>query len=697
MNNETHSGSHLNELVRRAEIQQANMVLNAQFRKNMDFFKHRAPEIYERFNDYDPQKLRLLYSEEGYINLVNYNLNNRPVYNDNPQDFCRNYVNQYIKEPTFYRISAKTTEVIDEENDAHVSKMNALIRFVNGKEQLILGQKIQPHTNFMIMLGLGLGFQLEYLLENTDIHHLVIIEPHEDIFYASLHTIEWEALYDYFAQNDHTMTFIVGRSPGDTFDEVRKYLHAIGIHNCTKPFVYDHLSSPEMKDTTKLFFDHLPSMIATLGYFDDEQISLSHSVANYRSGLPILREHALINKKHQILPAVVIGNGPSLDDAKDFLFENQDKMIIISCGTAIGSLKKLGIKPDFHVEMERTRPVIEWLDMGTDPEYRKDITLLALNTVHPEVFDRFDTAGIGMKSNDLGTHFLCQYIGADEYIVNMSLSNPTVANTGMAFASALGFKTIYMVGTDFGFSEGTQHHSSLSAHYDIKEEHEEDLHLYKADAQGNIELPGNFGGKVKATVIYNHARQSVESLLRMNPHIDCFNTSRGLAIAGAKPIRYKDIELKAFKGDKHELAKDIFKKNFYNKGLKKIHSKKEVFAQFSQSREVVEQLKALFAIEPRSRNDAHSLLNRQHVIAKKLAENQSTQYIYSLFKGSFNAFSLVLTKTLYASTNEEECLSLFNEGKQYYIDFLDHALRKIETELLAEDTRSRDLANKKKS
>ena len=47
----------------------------------------------------------------------------------------------------------------------------------------------------------------------------------------------------------------------------------------------------------------------------------------------------------------------------DFLRENQDKIIIISCGTTLKALLKNNITPDIHVEMERTKYLIEYIEV----------------------------------------------------------------------------------------------------------------------------------------------------------------------------------------------------------------------------------------------------------------------------------------------------------------------------------------------
>ncbi|OMH30020.1 6-hydroxymethylpterin diphosphokinase MptE-like protein [Motiliproteus sp. MSK22-1] len=686
----------INQLLRQAERQQKNLELEVRFRKNMSFFQQQDEFIFKKFSNYNPEKLRLLYTEDGYVNLVNVDLNNKPVYSSEPESFCQDYVDKYFNLPTYYTISAKRTEALDVENDAHISKVNRLVDLILQKNDRLKHAPLEAATNFMLMQGVGLGYQITQLLQKTDIRHLCVIEPHEDIFFASLHTTDWQNIYQHFKQPEHSLKLIIGETADQCFNTLRNHINVIGIFSATTPYVFDHLASKEIKESSTRFFEKLPSLIISMGYFDDEQISLSHTISNYRKDTPILRNHALITKKYLDKPAFVIANGPSLDKAKSFLHEHQNKAVIISCGTALGSLKKIGVKPDFHVEMERTRPVVEWIETSTDEADRKDIFLLGLNTVHPEVFELFEHKGMGMKTNDLGTHYLSQFIGKDEYATNLPFSNPTVGNSGMAFASSLGFKDIYLFGMDFGFSEGGKHHSSFSKHYDVQDEHVEGLNLYKHDAEGNIQLEGNFGGQITTTAVYSNARLAVESLLSLNPAINCYNTSHGVFIRGTTPMHVEEIVLQTPPFDKYTFSLKLFEENFHLRGLRKMKGEREIIATFKPAIKTCKELKTLFSQQTKSWNGAISLLNLHHQLIFRMAFNKKTEYQYSLLKGSVGSFNMALAKCLYLGESLEESLALFNKGKVLYCEFLDHAIKKINQQLLQQDSRRRDLATKVK-
>lgn len=686
----------INDILLQAEKQQKRLELEVQFRKNMAFFEKANIKIFRQFENYKPKKLSLIFSDKGYVNLVNIDLGNKPVYSSEPRTFSQEYVDKYAEHPSFFKVTPSKAKALDIENDAHISKMNKLVDTFIDKPSRVQGKELEETIPFMLMYGVGLGYQIDQLLEKCDIRNLCIIEPHVDIFYAALHTVDWQAIYSYFDQPNHSINIILGQTTDSTYNSLRIYLNKIGVFNAINPYIFDHLCSEEMKAATQNFFEKLPSMIIAAGYFDDEQVSLSHTIANYRQKTPPLRNHPLITQKFNEKPAFVIANGPSLDKAKDFLLEHQEQAIIFSCGTALGSLAKMGIKPDFHIEMERTRPVVEWIDTSTSQDFRNDIIMLGLNTVHPDAFALFPTTGMGMKTNDMGSHYLSQYVNKGEFVTNLTLCNPTVGNAGMAFSTSLGFKEIYLFGMDFGFSETGQHHSSYSKHYEVKDEHVESLNLYKHDAKGNVKLPGNFGGQIVATNVYANARIAVETILKMNKEVRCYNTSEGALIRGAEPTRYEAIKLPAHRFNKHDFCKQLYKENFHLKGLSPIKSQKEIRQEFLAAETIIPKLREAFLSPATSWEQALDKLNLHHQTILKVGVNKKTEYIYTLLKGSVSSFNMAFKKSLYCGESKAESLKLFNQGRHFYLEFLDHAMEKIEADLLKKDSRSRDLSKKVK-
>ncbi|RYG08629.1 MAG: DUF115 domain-containing protein, partial [Chitinophagaceae bacterium] len=362
----------IEQLLKQAETQHKIIELNTMFSKNMEFFKEAMPSIYTQFSDYTPHEIKIVITDDGSLDLANVSLQNKLVYGSDPIAFAETTVNNYVKNPLSQTLNPEETQVLNIAKEAHTPNINAIINLAGRKGRGDIRKPLGERTEFIFMLGVGLGYQITELLKHTDIQHLIIAETNLDIFFANLHTFDWSLLNDKF-QGNKTINLILGQTSEMFNHMVTHHVQQIGVYNAARPYIYTHLCSKELTETTVSFLQNIPIIVGALGYFDDEKTGLTHTINNFRNKVPFLRSHGFLLKQFDTKPVFLIGNGPSLDIAKDFIETHKDKAILISCGTALSSLFKLGIKPDFHVELERTFPIKEWIETTTTPEFRKGI------------------------------------------------------------------------------------------------------------------------------------------------------------------------------------------------------------------------------------------------------------------------------------------------------------------------------------
>ena len=82
----------------------------------------------------------------------------------------------------------------------------------------------------------------------------------------------------------------------------------------------------------------------------DEFMMMSHTGMNFENkNISFYGE----SSSSTIKPVVLIGSGPSLDQSLSELQRIQDQCILVAAGSSIGSLLNAGIRPHFHVLLER--------------------------------------------------------------------------------------------------------------------------------------------------------------------------------------------------------------------------------------------------------------------------------------------------------------------------------------------------------
>lgn len=686
----------IEQLLRQAQTQQKIIELNMMFSKNMEFFREALPDIYEQFKNYTPTEIKIIIQNDATLDLANINLDNKLVYDRDPIRFAEETVAGFVENPFAQRLNPDETEVIDVELESHTPNINKIIRDLKEQNTDYKRAPLDDRTEFMFMLGVGFGYQITELLKHTSIQHLIIAETNLDIFFAALHTLDWEELNKKFSGRYQTLNLILGQTPDKFIQMVTHHVQQIGIFNLAKPYVFTHLSSQELMSATTKFLQSVPIIAGALGYFDDEKVGLTHSINNLKANIPFMINHGFLWKRFETKPVFLIANGPSLDHAKDFIAANRDKAILVSCGSSLSSLYKLGIKPDFHVELERTYPIKEWIETTTPQEYRDGIILLAVNTVHPDLPKLFNTTGMALKYNDLGGSFIEKYISDAELSVTLGACNPTVSNCGLSFCAALGFTNIFLFGMDLGFPEGGKHHSSHSFHYDIKDDDIDSFNLAKPEDHVDFTLPANFGGTVVSTPLFLRSKLSLESILKDCKEINCHNTCNGVFIERSTPTKVTDIDTSSWKPfNKKELAQKLFKEYFGNKHFLKIPKDIEITSYFKPAIDALKKTYDLFDKDIESFEEGISLLIKNETITQNFADAKDTNILGKLIKGSSDSFSLMLALCL-QSNNKKNGVLAFNSAKEYYKKYLLSAQDAITNNLLENDFKAYNIKQKLK-
>lgn len=585
-------------------------------------------------------------------------------------------------------MGSRPIDILHEEGSAHILNSNRTMRVLRSAPQEMPAE-LPDFVNLMLMLGGGLGYQIEALLAQTEIRNLCIVEPEPDIFFASLHTIDWLPILQHFAQEGRSLELVVGEEPEDCYQRLDTWISEIGGFNLVQPYVFQHLVGEKAAASFAPFTARImPERTSFLGYFDDEQVGLAHTIRNLEAGVPLLQGSA--GKTTRGKPAFIVANGPSLDASLECLRLWRDHMVLFSCGTTLGSLMKAGIRPDVHVEMERDSEMREWIAAATTPEDRAAMIGLGLNTVHPDVFGLFPTHGAAMKANDVGTAYVSGRVSRSGTVLELNNCNPTVANCATAMAAEMGFEDIYLVGVDFGFPDGDKHHSELSIHYDVRDDDQAALGMSSADHEQNIKLPGNLGGTVTTTELYKRSGAVLERSLMRHPGIKCFNVGEGLRIRDARPVRTEDVHLDNEAFDTRAAAKAIVAKAFSTDGLKSVQ-RADAEAVLAKTAEALERLEEVAGIDVQSVQDGLEVLSLMHEYVGALVAHPRDGYVGLMLRGSVGVFTLLLGQALHRTGDPQRNLELYGECRDLFLAFCGAARSRAETDMLASDERRRNL------
>jgi len=658
----------LQQLIEQAENQKVQVKIALQFKKNLALFEKHVPDLYNLMVNHVPSKVILRLDPNRELNLVDIQ-HRHYIYNEPPKGFCQKQMAEFSQKQSVQRFRLRGGTEYNPRH-IHLKHLNALIRGY----QKMAKPAIKPNAEFMpnlIVSGVGLGYHLPELIRHYDIRNCFIHEACIDSFHASMHTIDWQEIFDYFHQQGRSITFCIGKEPSRALTDIEFSIQTTGLHAQIYSFIYTHSQRAQETAFVERYLTDIQAYIGGLGYYDDEQIGLAHGFHNLQASTPVFVSNTTQHRQSRLL---LIGNGPSLDDHQQYIERNKDNAIIMSCGSALGSLLKMGIKPDFHVEMERTDQITDFLMLSTDKNIRKDITLLCLHTVSPRVIAAFGEACYAIKPNDAGAQLIHDYFNPQK-INELGFCNPTVTNCGLAFAVSMGFSDIHLIGVDLGIPTKGEHHSKNSFHYQMEKQHEDGTpFIYAYSDKNSLYHCGNFGGSIKTHTTLNNSRLAIERLLRMVklafPNVCCVNSNNGAKIEFTKTVRLADIEDCKDFGKEREIS-HIKYAHFYENKNHSFGSRSPHFL-----------LKGFFGLKDKLKihadisNDV-CLVNELQRIYSEIEKNKDPT-THFLMRGSINCFfGLIIENCLYCAD-----LQQFRErvahGATEYNAFIDAVYARME-------------------
>lgn len=531
------------------------MLIN-RFQNNMEAFRQLMPSIYEQFKNYRPKEtLEFICTSNGIPNLFFPERNEFFYKVFDPVALCNSQVDIVLERSPLKQINYGVDN--EQFGQIHHRYLNDIVRFnrkyVPNNQNLLLSGSCP----ICIVAGCGLGYHLGHLYERIDIGNLVLIEPNLDLFFASLHAFDWANLLNYLASNNRGIYIMVGQTKDEVFEDLNEYYSRHGRMLACCMWSMVHYRSKEINEIADRLIEDYDRSYATLGFFDDHMFSVAHGLNHLNNGMHFIkRDYEIPKKWSEDTPFVIVANGPSISHDLPFLRKIQDKVIMVACGTALETLYNAGIKPTFYGATERLKVVAEHISIIPDTDYVRDCILLTGDVVHPDVLTHFDHQAIFGKADE--TFFWLAATKIPEKwreIQPISLMNPLVGNLGVAAASQLGFKNVYLFGVDNGTKRAdNKTHPDENIFYNDENSARREQQVQQKDTNGEVTeyctdlkyiLEGNFGGEVRSSYVYRLSANYMDVVIRKNAEDEkgakFYNCSDGAKLKNAIPKHSEEL------------------------------------------------------------------------------------------------------------------------------------------------------------
>ncbi len=660
------------QLSERAQKEKAlEKKMGQRFEKNIVALKKYLPDIAAQFRHYKPESMQFFCAPSGDANIVE-STSGVPLYSDDPIEQCRDQVQRNIEQPKYTSIGFSSEE--EQSNTfIHSRYMGAIYKeFLKEKETLEPLTSIPEHLGAMIMFGVGLGYHLPALFEQVTIDHMYICEPSNDLFYASLFTCDWEYVLKTIDEKDGVLHLRLGVDYQKFTDDFINELKDKGSFNASNAVLYQHYPSEQIQRIINEFSQQFHMVAIGWGFFDDGVISIAHDYANAQNKTPYLKKTAALPRHWKDVPAIIVANGPSIDATIEYVKAHQNDGIVFCCGTAINTLLKHGIVPDFHVELERTKLTYDLLVEFVDNEQMKQMNFLSVNVMHPRATELFKWSGLAFKPAEPSTIISSEFIDKDSTFTRLSYCNPLVANTALSYACYMGFKEIYLFGVDNGYVTKDHFHSKQSYYY--TEDGEEKTEITKMMLTDQLEVEGNFGDTVFTTAFYDTGRHSLGHLLGRYPKVNCYNCSDGAKINHTFPVYPEDLLISPLNVDKNDIVEYI-KSEFFAPQDHDPDAYQNWLA-INKFDDIVDEMLAFTDKKFTSRGELATALKLQVRYLYSFSQTRF-RHLYFMLDGSVIYAHTVFRMALYGFADEKEMLRVMHSLLDLYHEYLREAKKKF--------------------
>lgn len=513
------------------------MSADARAARSRAAFAQRFPLIIDAIAA-EPAQSRLVLEGDTPIDIV---IGDQRIYGGDARAHAARQIEAFIQKPL--RFVMETPQTAGLVSEICIDLKRAMERTLADANVSEVSRGPIGAPTFLVVFGLGLGDHLAELVRRTGARWIIVVEPFVEFIAHSFRAIDWEQLLGEVEQAGGKLHVISDLDPGRIIVQIMRTVAEHGTPYLDGTWVFTHYPLWTFAESSKRLHGAAEFAYVNRGFFEDELVMLGNAVTNFArhpfwllDGKPRL---------HRPEPAVVVGAGPSLDEAIEALHRIRDRVVLFSAGTALRPLLRNGLVPDFHCELENGPQVFEVCREAAQHGDLKQVRLIASATVNPRVASLFGEAILFFRDSVSSTQIMAGEIRP------VSSAAPTCVNTALAAGAALGFTDFILIGTDCGARRGMSYHAEGTIYRDLEKWRTQDER-----SKYPLEVEGNFGGIAVTNWVYDASRRMLIDLIATF-RLNVVNCSDGALIAGATPRVPKSLQFGGAPIDRVRLVAEL--------------------------------------------------------------------------------------------------------------------------------------------
>lgn len=406
-------------------------IWNKTFADNVSRFKIRFPELY-KLVETEIQKVK--FNFEQYEKQINH----RSLPED--KEAILEILNSVF--PFWNFLYSKSGEITAKENDVFLHSA-----YSPQKEAVRLFQQKPESDVSYIFAGIGLGYSpVEFAKASSD-SLLIIIEPDSKYLLASMSVLDWSAIFSHKkciiitgSLPEQTVPFIENLSPLDKIKVITQNSQTQHDTLWFKTFFTLLERNRQKQNINNNTLERFSSLWLRNSARNIHWFAKTQGISIYKN---------MLNKKY---PSLIVAAGPTLQDTIPLLHELKKRTVLIAVDTALKTLLKNNIQPDFVVLI--------------DPQYYAACHIAGLSAPESVLVTESSVYPSALRFNFRKKVFCESLFPLGRYFEQNLLQEKTfgkitaggsVSTSCWDFAKYIGSKNIYIAGLDLGYPDKKTH------------------------------------------------------------------------------------------------------------------------------------------------------------------------------------------------------------------------------------------------
>lgn len=439
----------------------------------------------------------------------------------------------------------------------------------------------QVHSEHLLIIGCGLGYYLEQLLEYSTASNIYVYEPDFRIFNAWLQVRDIRKVLS----NRRIRLFVVGEHEllqSQLTKQISVYAKE-SLYIAVPP-VYNKLFETIVRNMHHKVKESLQTQVVNHATLHKNQQGWITNILYNLPYVTISTPASRLCKVGKGMIAIIVGSGPSLKHDIHFLHELKSSCLIIAAGSSIQALEHYGITPHMVVSMDGGIPnfkVFENVDTRQSP-------LLFCAQINHNILEHYEGSLIwATLSHDSITPNFCE--NKEMVVFKTSTS---VTGTAMQVATYMGVSQIILMGQDLSYPNNQFYSSGVK--------HVSDEQMADQLSGATEWVPNVDGGRNPTTLPMKTTLDDIELHIQMLSldGVRIINSSRhGAAITGAEwiPMEKLTQQLSELPIHEFELSNYCNELTVEEKLINLNKLKNELKLIYKQTNDVGRRLKQLFS------------------------------------------------------------------------------------------------------